>query len=68
MGRVLLDTSAELGLAPLALLPPPQFPASGHQISPPSKARKSAYWRTLPSDVPLELRCSALEPLCARTG
>ena len=36
--------------------PPPQSLASGHQISPRSTTRKSAYWRTLPSDAPPDLR------------
>ena len=50
MGRVFLDTSTVLILTSLALSPPPQSPASAHQISPPSTARRSAYWRTWQSD------------------
>ena len=51
----------QIAIHALALSPPPQSTASGHQISPPSTARRSAYWRTLRSDAQQVLRCSALE-------
>ena len=38
------------------LSPRPQCPASAHQISRPSRARRSAYWPTLQSGAPRGLR------------